>query len=106
MTAPLQDVTALLQRILLLKQESWNERAEKYIEIAEESAVAAVRELRVLCDTLSPPWLDLGLVQALTELTDRLARTYGVKIYLEASELPEVSKDIILAFFRIAQEGN
>ncbi|HQA36414.1 MAG: sensor histidine kinase [Acetomicrobium sp.] len=102
---PLQDVTALLQRILLLKQESWNERAEKYIEIAEESAVAAVRELRVLCDTLSPPWLDLGLVQALTELTDRLARTYGVKIYLEASELPEVSKDIILAFFRIAQEA-
>ncbi len=102
---PLQDVTALLQRILLLKQESWSEKAKKYIEIAEESATAAVRELRGLCDTLSPPWLDLGLLQALTELTERLARIYGIKIYLEANEIPDVNEDITLAFFRIVQEA-
>jgi len=102
---PLQDVTALLQRILLLKQESWSEKAKKYIEIAEESATAAVRELRGLCDTLSPPWLDLGLLQALTELTERLARIYGIKVYLEASEIPDVNEDITLAFFRIVQEA-
>jgi signal transduction histidine kinase len=102
---PLQDVTALLQRILLLKRENWSDKAKKYIEIAEESATEAVKELRGLCDSLSPPWLDLGLSQALTELTDRLARVYGVKIHLETSELPEVDKDTILAFFRITQEA-
>ncbi|MEN2997341.1 MAG: sensor histidine kinase [Acetomicrobium sp.] len=102
---PLQDVTALLQRILLLKRENWSDKAKKYIEIAEESATEAVKELRGLCDSLSPPWLDLGLPQALTELTDRLARAYGVKMHLETSELPEANKDTVLAFFRITQEA-
>ena len=103
---PLQDLTALIQRLrlLYLDMDSPAER-EKQLEEAEKVAMAGVREMRELCNNLTPPWLDLGIVQALTELSERQSAQLKIKIHLDLQEIPDLPDDVTLAFFRVAQEA-
>lgn len=103
---PLQDITALLQRLRLLSMEmdSPCER-EKCLDEAERVAMTSVREMRELCDNLTPPWLDLGLSQAITELTERLSAQLGIKIITDLQDVPELPNEATLAFFRVVQEA-
>jgi signal transduction histidine kinase len=102
---PLQDVTALIQQLRLAVSESGLQKPDSRLYLAEEGAVHAVRELRALCDELSPPWLDLGLEQALQELAGRLSRHLGLSVNVEAENNVPLSRDQILAFFRVVQEA-
>lgn len=103
---PLQDVTALIQRIHLAKAPGNSpEETQLQLDLAEEIAQASVKELRALCDFLNPPWLELGLQQALTELTDRQSAQYGVHIFLDVDENLMFSEGVTLAFFRVVQEA-
>lgn len=103
---PLQDLTALIQRLRLLSidMDSPEER-EKQLEEAEKVAMAGVKEMRELCNNLTPPWLDLGIVQALTELSERQSAQLDIKIHLDLQEIPDLPDDATLAFFRVAQEA-
>lgn len=103
---PLQDLTALIQRLRLLSldMDSPVER-EKQLQEAESAAMAGVREMRELCNNLTPPWLDLGIVQALTELSERQSAQLNIKIHLDLKEIPDLTDDATLAFFRVAQEA-
>ncbi len=103
---PLQDVTALIHQIRLAKMEERElGEAPQRLENAEEGARHAVNDMRALCDELSPPWLDLGLSQALDELAERLSRQLGVKITVEAGIEEELPPEVTLAFFRVVQES-
>jgi signal transduction histidine kinase len=103
---PLQDVTALIQRIHLAKlPDNAPEDTARELDLAEKIAMATVREMRGLCDFLNPPWLELGLQQALTELTERQSSQYGVQIFLDVDENIEFSESITLSFFRVVQEA-
>ncbi|MBP8684352.1 MAG: sensor histidine kinase [Synergistaceae bacterium] len=103
---PLQDLTALIQRLRLLSLDidSPVER-EKQLEEAKSAAMAGVKEMRELCNNLTPPWLDLGIVQALTELSERQSAQLNIKIHLDLQEIPDLSDEATLAFFRVAQEA-
>jgi signal transduction histidine kinase len=103
---PLQDVTALIQRLRLARSPgNTEEDTRKELDLAEKIAFATVKEMRSLCDFLNPPWLELGLSQALTELTERQSLQYGVKIYLGVDEDIEAPDAVTLAFFRVVQEA-
>jgi signal transduction histidine kinase len=103
---PLQDVTALIQRIHLAKlPDNTLEDTARELDLAEKIAMATVREMRGLCDFLNPPWLELGLQQALTELTERQSSQYGVQIFLDVDEDIEFSESVTLSFFRVVQEA-
>ncbi|NCC79795.1 MAG: sensor histidine kinase [Clostridia bacterium] len=103
---PLQDLTALIQRLRLLSLDidSPVER-EKQLEEAKSAAMAGVKEMRELCNNLTPPWLDLGIAQALTELSERQSAQLNIKIHLDLQEIPDLSDEATLAFFRVAQEA-
>ncbi|NLD04506.1 MAG: sensor histidine kinase [Synergistaceae bacterium] len=103
---PLQDLTALIQRLRLLSLDidSPVER-EKQLKEAESAAMAGVKEMRELCNNLTPPWLDLGIVQALTELSERQSAQLNIKIHIDLQEIPDLPDDVTLAFFRVAQEA-
>jgi signal transduction histidine kinase len=103
---PLQDVTALIQRIHLAKlPDNTPEDTKRELDLAEKIAMTTVREMRGLCDFLNPPWLELGLQQALTELTERQSSQYGVRIFLDVDEDIEFSESVTLSFFRVVQEA-
>ena len=103
---PLQDVTALIQRINLAKSPG-NSREEILAELnlAEKIALSTVKDMRGLCDFLNPPWLELGLSEALTELTERLSVQYGVKIFLDIDEDYKFAEELTSPFFRVVQEA-
>jgi signal transduction histidine kinase len=103
---PLQDVTAFIQRIRLIGRDDVT-RDEKYklLNDAESIALTGVREMRELCNNLTPPWLDLGIVQALTELSERRSEQLGIKIFLDTDEVGELPDEVTMAFFRVAQEA-
>lgn len=101
---PLQDVTALIHQIRLLKME--NPPSEcVHLENAEEGAENAVQEMRALCDELSPPWLDLGLKQALDELVERLSKFLRTEMTVESNHVDDLPQDVTLAYFRVVQEA-
>jgi signal transduction histidine kinase len=103
---PLQDVTALIQRLRLARDKGNTEKdTARELDLAEKIALTTVKEMRSLCDFLNPPWLDLGLAQALTELTERQSMQYGVKIFLSVDESLELPDAETLAFFRVVQEA-
>ncbi|MCF7936069.1 MAG: sensor histidine kinase [Synergistales bacterium] len=104
---PLQGVTALIQQLRLARTAKDQEELERRLGFAEEGAGQAVRELRSLCDTLSPPWLDLGLAKALTELCERLEQQLEITIQVDVDEQMEerLSEQSIFALFRVAQEA-
>jgi signal transduction histidine kinase len=103
---PLQDVTALIQRLRLARSaDNTEDDTKRELDLAEKIAFTTVKEMRSLCDFLNPPWLELGLTQALTELTERQSLQYGVKIYLGLDENIELPDTTTLAFFRVVQEA-
>lgn len=103
---PLQDVTALIQRLRLLSMDMGSpEESSRRVSEAESVAMTSVREMRELCNNLTPPWLDLGLAQAVTELSERLSKQLGIKINLDLDDVPELPEDVTLAFFRVVQEA-
>lgn len=103
---PLQDVTAFVQRLRLIsKSDDSPEERQRLLLDAENIALTGVREMRELCNDLTPPWLDLGIVQALTELSERQSRQLGVTITLDLDDFIELPEDATLAFFRVTQES-
>ncbi|MBQ7562210.1 MAG: sensor histidine kinase [Synergistaceae bacterium] len=101
---PLQDITALLQQLHMAREEENNIERVKRTEVI---AKTVVRELRSLCDELAPPWVDLGLVEALTELADRLAQVYYIGVFTDFDEDAkiEVDSEKTLSLLRIVQEA-
>ncbi|HCL78488.1 MAG TPA: sensor histidine kinase [Synergistaceae bacterium] len=99
----IQNVTAMIQQVRLSRMDTADR--VKHLALAEETAHVVVRDLREMCDDLSPPWIDLGLSQAMTELADRLARHYSITITMDVDDNLDLTNDEILAFFRIFQEG-
>lgn len=107
---PLQDVTALVQRLRLLAPYLKDEKAAAELKNAEDVALTSVREMREFCNNLTPPWLDLGLRRALTELCNRMAPQLDVKIDLEVANGEEFESFTLtpatrLAYYRVAQES-
>ncbi len=107
---PLQDATALVQRLRLLKTDlGGNPEAAASVSGAERVAMIGVKELRELCNDLTPPWLDLGLRHSLTELCNRMSAQLRVVIELDISgswdEEEDVQPQLCLAFYRVAQEA-
>ncbi|WP_024822788.1 MULTISPECIES: sensor histidine kinase [Aminobacterium] len=102
---PLQDITAMIQQMRLFDMNLCGEVGQTHLKLAEEAAQMAVREMREMCDSLSPPWLELGGEHALTELADRLARHNGIDVTIDVDEDLSLSSEIVLAFFRIFQEA-
>lgn len=101
----LQDVTALLQQIHMIADD---ENRTSRLKRSEIIAKTVVRELRAFCDELAPPWMDLGLNEAVTELAERLSQAYDIKImtdYDEGTDEPKIENDKILSLLRIIQEA-
>jgi signal transduction histidine kinase len=102
---PLQNITAMIQQVRLSTMSKDEETVKKHLALAEETAHLVVRELREMCDELSPPWIDLGVEQAMTELSERLARHFGIDIIMEIDDSVELGREKLLSLFRIFQEG-
>ncbi|MCL2010184.1 MAG: sensor histidine kinase [Synergistaceae bacterium] len=102
---PLQDITALLQQIHMITEDGGYSRER--VKRAEQLARVVVRELRGLCDELSPPWVDLGLSQAITELAERLSQNYDLQIAvdIEIDDSFEPGAEQTLSLLRIFQEA-
>ena len=104
---PLQDITALVQQLhmtLLDEENGGNSR----IKLTETIAKSVVRELRALCDELAPPWMDLGLVEALTELAERLSQVYDIQVTADFDDDEreiEIENEKSLSLLRIVQEA-
>ena len=101
----LQDVTALLQQIHMVEDD---ENKTSRLKRTEIIAKAVVKELRAFCDELAPPWMDLGLNEAITELAERLSQAYDIVImtdYDEDTDKAEIENDKILSLLRIIQEA-
>ncbi|MBQ7221643.1 MAG: sensor histidine kinase [Synergistaceae bacterium] len=102
---PLQDITALLQQIHMV---AMDENKTSRLKRAEIIAKSVVRELRSLCDELAPPWMDLGLSEAMTELAERLAQVYDISVFTDIDEAireVDVENEKILSLLRIVQEA-
>lgn len=108
---PLQDVTALVQRLRLLELEAeGNKEILAGLDNAEKVAMIGVKELREFCNNLTPPWLDLGLAHSLQELSNRMSAQLRIKIDLYVTDDLEFEEDYLplplcLAFYRVAQES-
>jgi signal transduction histidine kinase len=100
---PLQDITALLQQIHMSMEEGEDTRDR--IKKTERLARVVVRELRGLCDALAPPWVDLGLSQALTELAERLSQNYDIHVSADADDSFDLGPERTLSLLRIFQEA-
>lgn len=100
---PLQDITALLQQIHISLEdgEDVRERMKK----TEVLAKSVVRELRGLCDELAPPWVDLGLSHALTELAERLSQNYDIHVSVDMDSDFDLGSERMLSIVRIFQEA-
>ena len=100
---PLQDITALLQQIHMLMEGDGD--ASERVRKTERLARTAVRELRGLCDELAPPWVDLGLPHAMTELAERMSQNYDIHVSMDVDESFELGAERTLSLLRIAQEA-
>lgn len=103
---PLQDVTALLQQIHMMTFET--EDTSERIRRTEIIAKSVVRELRALCDELAPPWMDLGLSEAVTELAERLSQVYDIQVtadFDDATRELDVENEKVLSLLRMIQEA-
>ncbi|MDR1875687.1 MAG: sensor histidine kinase [Synergistaceae bacterium] len=100
---PLQDITALLQQIHMSLEEG--EDIRDRVKKTEYLARVVVRELRGLCDELAPPWVELSLANALTELAERLSQNYDVHVSVDADESLDLGSERTLSLVRIFQEA-
>ena len=104
---PLQDVTALVQQLHMTLDDENNSDISR-IKLTETIAKGVVRELRALCDELAPPWMDLGLIEALTELAERLSQVYDVQVsadFDDDTRETEMDNEKTLSLLRIVQEA-
>ena len=108
----LQAVSAMAQRVQLAlrgirKSHAETQKVEEHLLAAQEAADFSIQEMRNICDQLSPPWIALGLIATLEEITDRLARNYSIHILLNTGlkKSIEMSPDRTLALCRIVQEA-
>ncbi|MDR3231318.1 MAG: histidine kinase [Synergistaceae bacterium] len=99
---PLQDITALLQQIHMFEE---GEDIPVRIRKVEYLARAVVRELRGLCDELAPPWVELSIANALTELAERLSQNYEAHVSVDADESIDLGSERTLSLVRIFQEA-
>ena len=103
---PLQDVTALVQQLHMALDDESGETVR--IRRTETIAKTVVRELRALCDELAPPWMDLGIVESLTEIAERLSQVYDIEIFADFDDGTreiEIENDKTLSLLRIVQEA-
>ena len=106
---PLQDITALVQQLHMTLLEGEKGETSR-IKLTETIAKSVVRELRSLCDELAPPWMDLGLVEALTELAERLSQVYDIQVtadfdFDESEREIDIENEKSLSLLRIVQEA-
>ena len=106
---PLQDITALVQQLHMALDDE-NVADTSRIKLTETIAKGVVRELRSLCDELAPPWMDLGLAEALTELAERLSQVYDVQVsadfdFDDDEREIEMDNEKSLSLLRIVQEA-
>lgn len=101
---PVQAVTALVTNIRLSQTAKTEEERNEKLKLAEEIGSDTVKELRAVCDNLTPPWLDLGLEYALNELAERMGRYLGVKIRVWGGDV-QASPLLVLTCFRLTQEA-
>ena len=108
----LQAVSAMAQRVQLAlrgirKSRVEPQRVEDHLLAAQEAADFSIQEMRNICDQLSPPWISLGLIATLEEITDRLAKNYSIHIPLNTGlkKSIEIPQDKTLALCRIVQEA-
>ena len=107
---PLQDVTALVQRLRLLALDVSDEQTINNLVNAEKVAMIGVKEMREFCNNLTPPWLDLGLRHSLAELCNRMSSQLRVQIDLEVENGDDYDDEslpasLCLAFYRVVQES-
>ncbi len=105
---PLQEVTALVQQIHMTLDDEDEKNKTSRIKRTEIIAKSVVRELRALCDELAPPWMDLGLTEALMEMAERLSQVYDIQVsadFNEEARSLEIENEIILSLLRIVQEA-
>jgi signal transduction histidine kinase len=100
---PLQDITALLQQVHMSMEEG--EDVHDRVKKTEHLARVVVRELRGLCDELAPPWVELSVANALTELAERLSQNYDVHVSVDADESLDLGSERTLSLVRIFQEA-
>ena len=103
---PLQDITALVQQLHITLEDDNGDM--KRIKRTEAIAKSVVRELRALCDELAPPWMDLGLSEALTEVAERLSQAYDIEIIADFDDdarNADIDNERILSLLRIVQEA-
>jgi signal transduction histidine kinase len=100
---PLQDITALLQHLHMCLEEG--EDTRERIMKTERLAKTVVRELRGLCDELAPPWVDLGVSDAVTELAERLSQNYDIHVSVEIDKSFDLGSERTLSLLRIFQEA-
>lgn len=109
--SPLQTVASLIQRIQLAlrglgRPEIDRERVGGHLAAAQEAALTAVQEMRDVCDRLSPPWLSLGAMRALEEISNRLSRIHNVAVTATVEGCVDaLSEKEVLALCRIVQEA-
>ena len=103
---PLQDITALVQQLHITLEDDNGDM--KRIKRTEAIAKSVVRELRTLCDELAPPWMDLGLAEALTEVAERLSQAYDIEVIADFDDDArdvDIDNERILSLLRIVQEA-
>jgi two-component system, NarL family, sensor histidine kinase UhpB len=101
-----QDLTAILFRLDHLAAASSGEVADGLREVRGD-VLSGIEEVRRLARALRPEALDaLGLVAALTNLTERLAERTGLEIVRHLQrDLPSMGDEEELVLFRVAQES-
>ena len=107
---PLQDVTALVQRLRLIALDTEDESLLESLNSAENVAMIGVKEMREMCNNLTPPWLDLGLRRSVEELCSRMQQQLGIKIHLDTEDMDELDDEsvpapVCLALYRVLQES-
>ncbi len=109
--SPLQTVSSLIQRIQLAlrglsRDDVDRERIAAHLSAAQEAALAAVQDMRDVCDRLSPPWMSLGAERAVEEICNRLSRIHDVALtYAVTGNASSLDEKQLLALCRIIQEG-
>ncbi|MCL2009187.1 MAG: histidine kinase [Synergistaceae bacterium] len=107
--SPLQGIIAAIKWIQLAQSSTDASALSENLEMAEEVAQNAAKEIRNYCEELSPSWVKLGLSAAMFENADRLSRAFGVEVEVRGAEEAEtdleISEEHVLAFVRILQEA-
>ena len=100
-----QVLTGVLLQLNAIAESSTEHRKE--LAQAREAVRRALDEVRRISSELRPEMLEqLGLVSALTELSSSFARVSGVRVERQfPTSLPELTPEVELAVYRIAQEG-